>query len=255
MSDVNVIITAVDKGMDIMDGYEREVEDLRAHVAFDIHSVIAAVEHEKSFVEQKIDDTSYSSYEDSDNDSSEDINCLYRKKERYEGLQYQSSTRGSELEAEWVGLCKQTIDLVEDSKRVMADYIRKLNRINYSGGLTGFSSGGHEPKYYVVIVDSRKYPQTAEHIRMAQTMGFPEFVTLGRADAAERRKASLADVKASQIYDRDEWPMAVFEEGGQGANIVYIEGRDNRGAGSSIGWQMRGFPDGSRKHKCNISDQ
>lgn len=246
MSDVNVIITAVDKGMDIMDGYEREVEDLRAHVAFDIHSVIAAVEHEKSFVEQKIDDTSYSSYEDFDNDSSEDINCLYRKKERYEGLQYQSSTRGSELEAEWVGLCKQTIDLVEDSKRVMADYIRKLNRINYSGGLTGFSSGGHEPKYYVVIVDSRKYPQTAEHIRMAQTMGFPEFVTLGRADAAERRKASLADVKASQIYDRDEWPMAVFEEGGQGANIVYIEGRDNRGAGSSIGWQMRGFPDGSR---------
>lgn len=246
MSDVNVIITAVDKGMDIMDGYEREVEDLRAHVAFDIHSVIAAVEHEKSFVEQKIDDTSYSSYEDSDNDSSEDINCLYRKKERYEGLQYQSSTRGSELEAEWVGLCKQTIDLVEDSKRVMADYIRKLNRINYSGGLTGFSSGGHEPKYYVVIVDSRKYPQTAEHIRMAQTMGFPEFVTLGRADATERRKASLADVKASQIYDRDEWPMAVFEEGGQGANIVYIEGRDNRGAGSSIGWQMRGFPDGSR---------
>ena len=246
MSDVNVIITAVDKGMDIMDGYEREVEDLRAHVAFDIHSVIAAVEHEKSFVEQKIDDTSYSSYEDSDNDSSEDINCLYRKKERYEGLQYQSSTRGSELEAEWVGLCKQTIDLVEDSKRVMADYIRKLNRINYSGGLTGFSSGGHEPKYCVVIVDSRKYPQTAEHIRMAQTMGFPEFVTLGRADAAERRKASLADVKASQIYDRDEWPMAVFEEGGQGANIVYIEGRDNRGAGSSIGWQMRGFPDGSR---------
>ena len=228
MSDVNVIITAVDKGMDIMDGYEREVEDLRAHVAFDIHSVIAAVEHEKSFVEQKIDDTSYSSYEDSDNDSSEDINCLYRKKERYEGLQYQSSTRGSELEAEWVGLCKQTIDLVEDSKRVMADYIRKLNRINYSGGLTGFSSGGHEPKYYVVIVDSRKYPQTAEHIRMAQTMGFPEFVTLGRADAAERRKASLADVKASQIYDRDEWPMAVFEEGGQGANIVYIEGRDNK---------------------------
>ena len=43
MSDVNVIITAVDKGMDIIDGYEREVEDLRAHVVFDIQSVIAAV--------------------------------------------------------------------------------------------------------------------------------------------------------------------------------------------------------------------
>lgn len=246
MSDVNAIITAVDKGMDIMDGYEREVEDLRAHVVFDIQSVIAAVEREKSFVEQKIDDASYSSYEDSDDDLSEGIACLYRRNERYESLLYQSNTRGSELEAEWRGMCNQTIELAENSKRIMADYIRKLNRINYSGEPTGFSSGGHGSEYYVVIVDSRKYPQTAEHIRMAQAMGFPEFVTLGRADAAERRKASLADVKASPIYDRDEWPMAVFEEGGQGANVVYIEGRDNRGAGSSIGWQMRGFPDGSR---------
>lgn len=246
MSDVNVIITAVDKGMDIIDGYEREVEDLRAHVAFDIQSVIAAVEREKLFVEQKIDDASYSSYEDSDDDSDEGINCLYRQKERYESLLYQSNTRGNELEAEWKELCNQTIDLVEDSKRVMADYIRKLNRINYSGGSVGFSGGVHGPEYYVVIVDSRKYPQTAEHIKMSQTMGFPEFVTLGRADVADRRKASLADVKASPIYDRDEWPMAVFEEGGQGANVAYIEGRDNRGAGSSIGWQMRGFPDGSR---------
>lgn len=246
MSDVNAIITAVDKGMDIMDGYEREVEDLCAHVAFDIQSVIATVEREKSFVEQKIDDASYSSDEDSDDDLGESIDCLYRRNERYESLLYQSNTRGSELEAEWRGMCNQTIELAEDSKRIMADYIRKLNRINYSGEPTGFSNGGHGPEYYVVIVDSRKYPQTAEHIRMAQIMGFPQFVTLGRADAAERRKASLSDVKASPIYDRDEWPMAVFKEGGQGANVVYIEGRDNRGAGSSIGWQMRGFPDGSR---------
>ena len=53
MSDVNAIITAVDKGMDIIDGYEREVEDLRAHVVFDIHSVIVAVEREKSFTIQE----------------------------------------------------------------------------------------------------------------------------------------------------------------------------------------------------------
>ena len=246
MSDVNVIITAVDKGMDIIDGYEREVEDLRAHVVFDIHSVIAAVECEKSFVEQEIDDLCYSSGENTEDDSGDRADMLGRQSEMFESLLYQTSTRGEELESEWKDLCGQTIELAEDSKRLMADYIRKLNRINYSGETTGFSGGGHGPEYYVVIVDSQKYPQTAEHIRMAQTMGFPEFVTLGRTDAAERRKASLTDVKASPIYDRDEWPMAVFEEGGQRANVVYIEGRDNRGAGSSIGWQMRGFPDGSR---------
>lgn len=247
MSDVNVIITAVDKGLDIIDAYEREVEDLRAHVAFDIHSVIAAVECEKSFVEQERDDLCYSSGEDTEDDSGDKADMLGRQSEMFESLLYQTSTRGEELESEWRGLCRQTFDLAEDSKRLMADYIRKLNRINYSGKLTGFSGSGHGPEYYVVIVDSQKYPQTAEHIKMAQqTMGFPEFVTLGRADAAERRKTSLADVKASAIYDRDEWPMAVFEEGGQGADVAYIEGRDNRGAGSSIGWQMRGFPDGSR---------
>lgn len=246
MSDVNVIITAVDRGMDIIDGYEREVEDLRAHAVFDIHSVIAAVEREKSLVEQEADDLCYSSFEETEDDSGDKAEVLGRQREMFDSLLYLTSTRGEELEFEWRGLCGQTIDLAEDSKRLMADYIRKLNRINYSGETTGFSGGEHGPEYYVVIVDSQKYPQTAEHIRMAQTMGFPEFVTLGRADAAERRKASLADVKASPIYDRDEWPMAVFEEGGQGADVAYIEGRDNRGSGSSIGWQMRRFPDGSR---------
>lgn len=246
MSDVNVIITAVDKGMDVIDGYEREVEDLRAHVVFDIYSVIAAVEREKSFVEQEVDNLCYSSFEETEDNPGDKAEVLGRQREMFDRLLYLTSTRGEELESEWRGLCGQTFDLAEDSKRLMANYIRKLNRINYSGGVTVFSSSGHGPEYYVVIVDSQKYPQTAEHIRMAQTMGFPEFVTLGRADAAERRKASLADVKASPIYDRDEWPMAVFEEGGQGADVAYIEGRDNRGAGSSIGWQMRGFPDGSK---------
>lgn len=80
MSDVNVIITAVDKGMDIIDGYEREVEDLRAHVVFDIHSVIEAVEREKSFVEQEMDDLCYSSYEDTEDDSGDKADMLSRQR-------------------------------------------------------------------------------------------------------------------------------------------------------------------------------
>ena len=246
MSDVNVIITAVDKGMDIIDGYEREIEDLRAHVVFSIHSIIAAVKREKTLVEQKADDLCYSGCDSTGDDSEDKIDMLSRRLEMLDSLLYQSSIRGDELESEWRGLCEETFELVEESKRLMADYIRKLNRINYSGGVVDYLNGGHGPEYYVVIVDSRKYPQTAEHIRIAQAMGFPEFVTLGRTDAANRRKSSLSDVKASTIYDRDEWPMAVFREGGHGSDVAYIEGRDNRGAGSSLGWQMRGFPDGSR---------
>ena len=93
-------------------------------------------------------------------------------------------------------------------------------------------------------------------------MGFSEYVTLDRNGIDERRKKSLKNVDRNRIderrkkslknvdrnswFDRDEWPMAVFREGGAGANVVHLEDKDNRGAGSSIGWQMRKIPDGAR---------
>lgn len=247
MSDINVLIAAVDRGMDIMDGYEREIQDLRANVTFEIYSLISSVEREKNMAEQAIEDLCYSSYEYADDIGSDSNNeAVYRKNAQFEALLYQTTIRGEELEGKWSDLCSRSIELVSDSRRIMGEYIRKLNLINaasFSGVMRG---NGDESQYYVVILDSKKYPQTAEHIKTAQEMGFPEFVTLGRSEAAERRKASLANVKTSQIYDRDEWPMAVFEEGGEGADVAYVDGHDNRGAGSAISWQMRGIPDGSR---------
>ena len=88
-------------------------------------------------------------------------------------------------------------------------------------------------------MDSALYPETAEHIRVAQDIGFPDILTLDRGGAAERRKASLAPIKASRIWDRDEYPCA-------GAHVMYVAGTDNRGAGSYMGWQMRGLPDGTK---------
>ena len=81
---------------------------------------------------------------------------------------------------------------------------------------------------------------------MAQDIGFPDILTLDRSGAAERRKASLAPIKASRIWDRDEYPCACFKEGGAGAHVMYVAGTDNRGAGSYMGWQMRGLPDGAK---------
>ena len=95
-------------------------------------------------------------------------------------------------------------------------------------------------------MDSALYPETAEHIRVAQDIGFPNILTLDRGGAAERRKASLAPIKASRIWDRDEYPCACFKEGGAGAHVMYVAGTDNRGAGSYMGWQMRGLPDGAK---------
>ncbi len=245
MSDVNVLIVAVDKGIDILEGYEKEIEDINAYIAFEMQSIIASIEREIQLIESKLEGLYYEPAGCTE-ESVENKEKLLRQKMLFEHLLYQSSVRANELELDMRRMCHQTFELADEGKRVMADYIRKLNRISYSSCFTGFSRSPDRSYYYVVIVDSQKYPQTAEHIRMAQSMGFPEYVTLGRTDAADRRRASLANVKARTIYDRDEWPMAAFEEGGQGANVVYVSSHDNRGAGASLGRQMRGFPDGSR---------
>jgi hypothetical protein len=46
--------------------------------------------------------------------------------------------------------------------------------------------------------------------------------------------------------DRDEYPPAMFAEGGSGASVRPISSSDNRGAGSCIGAQCRGLDDGSK---------
>ena len=53
-------------------------------------------------------------------------------------------------------------------------------------------------------------------------------------------------IKTQKGTDRDEWPMAMFKEGGTGANVKHIDPADNRGAGSAIGSALRDLPDGTK---------
>jgi hypothetical protein len=46
--------------------------------------------------------------------------------------------------------------------------------------------------------------------------------------------------------DLDEYPLAMFKEGGAGASVRAINLSDNRGAGSYIRWQTEGMPDGTK---------
>lgn len=38
----------------------------------------------------------------------------------------------------------------------------------------------------------------------------------------------------------------MFEEGGEGASVRPINSSDNKGAGSTIGHLLRGYPDGTK---------
>ena len=94
-------------------------------------------------------------------------------------------------------------------------------------------------------VSRLNYPQSAQHIEEAQAEGRPVLLTVDRSGAAARRAASLKGVPTVRGFDRDEYPPAVFKEGGAGSHVKHIPFSDNRGSGSSIGNQLRDVPDGS----------
>ncbi|AVF37733.1 VENN motif pre-toxin domain-containing protein [Rahnella sikkimica] len=97
----------------------------------------------------------------------------------------------------------------------------------------------------IISVDKGKYPESAQHIEDAQNAGQPTVLTIDRGGASMRRKESLKDTPTVPGLDRDEYPPAMFEQGGGGASVRPINPSNNRGAGACIGAQCRNLPDGT----------
>lgn len=97
-----------------------------------------------------------------------------------------------------------------------------------------------------LVFPSERYPETAKHIQEAIKKGESSICTIDREGAENNRSLSLKGVPTKKGYDRDEWPMAMCLEGGEGADIKYIKPSDNRGAGSWVGNQLENFANGTR---------
>ncbi|WDZ59682.1 NucA/NucB deoxyribonuclease domain-containing protein [Paenibacillus polymyxa] len=93
---------------------------------------------------------------------------------------------------------------------------------------------------------SAKYPETAQHIKQAIATGKSSVCTIDRDGANHNRDLSLKGVPTKKGKDRDEWPMAMCAEGGEGADIKYISPKDNRGAGSLVGHKLEEYKDGTK---------
>lgn len=70
------------------------------------------------------------------------------------------------------------------------------------------------------------------------------------ADAQRRDALKEVQSRGPEGLDRDEYPPAMMAEGGEGASVRYIDESDNRGAGSSMGHQVRtqGLEAGDKVH-------
>ena len=76
--------------------------------------------------------------------------------------------------------------------------------------------------------------------------GKPDTLTKDRVNAALRRRDSLRGIDTKSGLDRDEYPPAMFQEGGQGSSVRHINPSDKRGAGACIGAQCRELPNGTK---------
>jgi hypothetical protein len=115
-----------------------------------------------------------------------------------------------------------------------------------SGRSTTTASASSRPKVPTATVSKSQHPQAAKHIQDAQRAGHPKVLTVERSATKANRAASMKGVKTKPGKDRDEYPPAMFKEGGKGASVRHIDPKDNRGAGSCIGAQCRKLKDGDK---------
>ncbi len=94
-----------------------------------------------------------------------------------------------------------------------------------------------------VNVSQSRHPESAKHI--IESGSNKKTYTIDRAGAAKRRQENLKGIETKKGFDRDEAPPAMFKESSN-SSVKYINPSDNRGAGSCIGNQCRGLPDGMK---------
>lgn len=112
-----------------------------------------------------------------------------------------------------------------------------------TGSLGAYGSLGFE---YDANSNRITYGEAAEHIADAQKAGYPEVLTIARDGAPENRKGSIGGLPKVLGKQLDEYPPAMFKEGGRGASVRPISPRDNMAAGACIGNGCRGLRNGEK---------
>lgn len=91
-----------------------------------------------------------------------------------------------------------------------------------------------------------RFGQAAEHIADAQAAGQPDILTIDRLGASANRSAAIGGTPRVPGLQLDEYPPAMFSEGGAGASVRAINPSDNMSAGAYIGNCCRPLPNGSQ---------
>jgi hypothetical protein len=116
------------------------------------------------------------------------------------------------------------------------------------GTLALVGLGAHAPKQaevactltrdlVVVDLDDVKH-RHIDHAFDARRKGKPRILYIRRYEATSNRRASLRGIPTKRGYDRDEYPPAMSDEGGKGADVRYVLSAENRSARSVMRNQL-----------------
>jgi len=98
----------------------------------------------------------------------------------------------------------------------------------------------------IVEVSAARFGEAADHIMDAQAAGLPNILTIDRLGVDANRVAATGRFQRVPGLQLDEYPPAMFREGGVGASVRAINSADNMSAGAYIGNSCRFLPDGSK---------
>jgi hypothetical protein len=101
-------------------------------------------------------------------------------------------------------------------------------------------------KLVVVDLDDVKHRHILDHVFDARRNGKRRILHIRRDEAKANRRASLKGIPTKPGFDRDEYPPAMSDEGGKGADVRYVRSAENRSAGSVMGNQLARYCNAQR---------
>ncbi|MHB8886961.1 MAG: NucA/NucB deoxyribonuclease domain-containing protein [Methylovirgula sp.] len=97
-----------------------------------------------------------------------------------------------------------------------------------------------------IEISPDRFGEAAEHARDAIQAGKPDVLTIDRSGRNANRAAATGGFMKVPGMHLDEYPPAMFKEGGAGASVRAISPHDNMSLGAYIGFSCRRLPNGAR---------
>lgn len=135
--------------------------------------------------------------------------------------------------------------IVGDAKGIVEAY-QDPSVASISAAVVGFVPLVGDAGAKTIRLSVKAQGEAALHAKDAIAAGKPSVLTIARDGADANRAASTGGIPKVPGKQLDEYPPAMFREGGSGASVRAINPSDNMSAGACIGNACRGLPDGAK---------